>query len=102
MLNFASYFFQGLKKTLRLKNGVNFSYKGPWTIVYPNTVIDEWYVGDFFAAEYTISVDKSTNQKEIIKCLVVAGPNDATIVPYERTNLGTNLIDITASVNYVN
>jgi hypothetical protein len=99
MLKFASYFLQGLKSTLRLKNGVNFSYKGPWVIVYPNTVIDEWYVGDFMSAEYTISVDNGTTKKEIIKCLVVAGPNDATIVPYGRTNLSTNLIDITASVN---
>jgi hypothetical protein len=99
MLKFASYFLQGLKSTLRLKNGVNFSYKGPWTIVYPSTVIDEWYVGDFFAAEYLIAVDKGTTQKEVIKCLLVAGPNDATIVPYGRTNLGTNLIDVTAQVN---
>jgi hypothetical protein len=99
MLKFASYFLQGLKSTLRLKNGVNFSYKGPWTIVYPGTVIDEWYVGDFCAAEYTIVVDLASQDKEIIKCLVVAGPDTATVTPYGRTNLGRNLVDISATIN---
>lgn len=98
MLNFASYFLKGLKSTLRLKNGVNFSYKGPWSIVYPSTVIDEWYVGDFCAAEYTIVVDLGNQDKEIIKCLVVAGPDTATITPYGRTNLGRDLIELSVSV----
>lgn len=99
MINFASYFFRGLKNTLRLKNGTNFAYKGPWTLVYPNTVIDEWYVGDFMAAEYTIVADLGINDKEIIKCLVVAGPDTANVVTYGRTNLDRNLVDITATVN---
>lgn len=98
MLKFASYFLQGLKSTLRLKNGVNFSYKGPWVIVYPNTIIDEWYVGDFCAAEYTIVVDLENQDKEIIKCLVVAGPETATITPYGRTNLGRNLVELSVNV----
>jgi hypothetical protein len=98
MLNFVNYFLKGVKNTLRLKNGVNFSYKGPWVIVYPNTVIDEWYVGDFMSAEYTISIDNSTGDKEIIKCLVVAGPNTASIVTYGRTNLVTDLVEISAAV----
>lgn len=90
---------QGLKSTLRVINGVNFSYKGPWVQVYPNTVIDEWYVGDFMSAEYTISVDYDTFTKEIIKCLVVAAPSTAQITVYGRSNLGDNLIDLTATVN---
>lgn len=99
MINFAKYFFQGIKNTLRVQNGVNFAYKGPWQTVTTNTVIDEWYVGDFMAAEYTIVLDVGNSRKEIIKCLVVAGPENANLTVYGRTNLGENLIDITATVN---
>jgi len=99
MINFAKYFFQGIKNTLRIQNGVNFAYKGPWQTVTTNTIIDEWYVGDFMAAEYTIVIDVGNARKEIIKCLVVAGPENANVTVYGRTNLSENLIDITATVN---
>ena len=99
MINFASFFLKGLKNTLRVKDGVNFSYKGPWALVYPNTVIDEWHVGTFMAAEYNIVADLGNNDKEIVKCLVVAGPNTANVVTYGRTNLGRNLIEVSADVN---
>lgn len=99
MLNFSSFFRQGLRGTLRVLNGINFSYKGPWVQVYPNTVVDEWYVGEFMSAEYTISVDYDTFTKEIIKCLVVAAPGIAQVTIYGRSNLGDNLIDLTATVN---
>lgn len=98
MINFASYFSRGVKNTLTVQQGVNFAYKGPWTLVYPNTVIDEWHVGDFMAAEYTIVADLGPNDKEIIKCLVVAGPDTANVVVYGRTNLDRNLLEITANV----
>jgi len=98
MINFANYFLRGIKNTLRLKNGTNFSYKGPWVLLYPDMVLDEWYVGDFAAAEYTIVADYGDDDKEIIKCLVVAGPTTANIVTYGRTNLGRNLFEITADI----
>ena len=100
MINFAKYFFQNVKNTLRIQNGVNFAYKGPWQAVSNSeTIIDEWYVGDFMAAEYTIVVDVGNTRKEMIKCLVVAGPENANLTIYGRTNLSENLIDITATVN---
>lgn len=99
MLNFAKFFFRGIKNTLRVQNGVNFSYKGPWKTVISDTVIDEWYLGDFMAAEYTIVVDVGNTRKEMIKCLLVAGPDTANITIYGRTSLNENLIDLTASVN---
>lgn len=98
MLNFARFFLQGLKNTLRVQNGVNFSYKGPWVTVISDTVLDEWYVGDFMAADYTIVVDVGNSRKEMIKCMVVAGPNQADLTVYGRTNTNENLIDISASV----
>jgi hypothetical protein len=99
MLNFAKYFLRGLKNTLRLQNGVNFSYKGPWIPVTSDTLIDEWYVGDFAAAEYTIVVDVSNIRKEMIKCLVVAGSGKADITIYGRTNINENLVEITATIS---
>ena len=98
MLNFARYFLKGIKNTLRLQNGVNFSYKGPWQTVISTTVLDEWYVGEFCAAEYTVVVDVGANRKEMIKCLVVAGPNQANLTIFGRTNINENLIDLTATV----
>lgn len=99
MISFASYFAQGLRSTLRILNGTNFSYKGPWVQVYPSTTIDQWYVGEFMSAEYTISVDYNTFKKEIIKCLVVAAPGTAQITVYGRSNLGDNLVDLSATVD---
>jgi len=98
MLNFNRLFLQGVKNTLRVQNGVNFAYKGPWKTVSENTILDEWYVGDFCAAEYTVVVDAGNTRKEIIKALVVAGPQTASVNVYGRTNLNENLIDLTASV----
>ena len=99
MLDFTKFFMQGLKKSLRLQNGVNFSYKGPWVQLYPDTILDEWFVGDFCAAEYNIVIDLVVEDKEMIKCLVTAGVDQADVVVYGRTNLGRNLADVTATVN---
>lgn len=99
MLDLTKFFVQGLNKTLRLQNGVNFSHKGPWVQLYPDTVLDEWYYGDFCAAEYTVVVDLGNQDKEIIKFLVIADVDKANLTEYGRTNLGRNLVDITAEVN---
>jgi len=98
-MDFTRYFLRGLKGTLRFNNGVNLSYKGPWVEIFPNTVIDEFYVGDFMSAEYTICVDGGTSDKEIIKCLVVAGPSSASITIYGRTSLQDDMINLSATVN---
>lgn len=98
-MNLIKYFTVGLRNTLKLANGVHFSYKGPWTIVYTNTIIDEWHVGDFMSADYSISVDFNTGKKEIIRCLVVAGPDSANLTIYGRTNLNDDLITLTAIVD---
>lgn len=99
MLDLTKFFVQGLNKTLRLQHGVNFSHKGPWVQLYPDTVLDEWYYGDFCAAEYTVVVDLGKQDKEIVKFLVIADVDKANLTEYGRTNLGRNLVDITAEVN---
>ena len=104
MFDIGKFFGKGQKNTVLLKNGANFSYHGPWKKITEDTVLDRWLVGDFCAAEYTIVADLSTFEKEIVKCLVVAGPSTAEIVTYGRSNLANNLLDVTATVNdsYVN
>lgn len=99
MMNFAKFFFQGVKNTLRVQNGVNFAYKGPWISVFQDTVIDEWYVGDFMAAEYTIVVDVGNTKKEIIKAMVVAGPDQANVTIYGRNSLNERLVDLSVTVS---
>lgn len=98
-MNFAKFFFQGVKNTLRVQNGVNFAYKGPWISVFQDTVIDEWYVGDFMAAEYTIVVDVGNTKKEIIKAMVVAGPDQANVTIYGRNSLNERLVDLSVTVS---
>jgi hypothetical protein len=102
MTEFSKYFMQGLKSTLRLKNKTNLSYKGPWVSVLPNTVIDTFFVGDFMAAEYTIVIDAGNIDKEIIKCLVIAGPDQANLTVFGRTSLSQDIVELSASVNTSN
>jgi hypothetical protein len=98
-MSLSEFFLNGLKSTLRFNNGKNLSYKGPWVQVLPDTVIDEFYVGDFMAAEYTICVDAGNIDKEIIKCLVVAGPDQASLTVYGRTSINSDLVTLSATVN---
>jgi len=100
MINFSKYFSNDVKNTLRVQNGVNFSYKGPWVpMLSESTKLDEWYVGDFMAAEYTIVIDLSNTAKEMIKALVVAGPTSATVTVYGRTSTTIPLLDVFAAVD---
>lgn len=98
-MNFTKYFSRGLHNTLRILNGTNVSYNGPWVLVYPDTVVDRWYVGDFQSAEYTIAVDLGNTDREIIKCLLVAGPDNASVTVFGRSNLTRDLVDFQATVN---
>lgn len=93
------FFLKGLNRTLKLINGTNFSYAGPWTTATAeDTVIDSWFVGDFMSADYTIAVDQSSGVKEIIKCLVVASPQTAALTIYGRTDTSGSLLTLTATV----
>ena len=99
MFNLSKFFNKGLKDSvLFLSNGA-MSHNGPWKQVYTNTLLDRFHVGDFSSAEYTISVDYDKDNKEIVKVLVTASLDEASIIIYARNNLGTNLVDITATVN---
>lgn len=99
MLKLNRFFREGIKNTLLLKNNFSFSHKGPWVAAYPGTVLDRFHVGDFASVEYTISADYDSFNKEIVKVLVTATVNDASVVVYARNSTGDPLIDIEATVN---
>jgi hypothetical protein len=56
-------------------------------------------VGEFMAAEYTICVDAGPTEKEIIKCLVIAGLDRASITMYGKTSLSNDLINLIVTVD---
>lgn len=89
----------GLKNTILLKNDTQMSRNGPWLAIPQETEIDRFFLGDFNSAEYCMSIDYDTQNKEIIKCLVVASLSKASLVVYGRANLGNNLISLAATVN---
>lgn len=94
-----NFFAKGLKNTVLLKNNGGFSHNGPWISLATNTVLDQWYINDFISAEYTISIDLDSKNKEIIKILVIASAETAGIVEYARTNTNIDLVSIDALVN---
>ena len=97
MFKLDKFFSKGLKDSVLLTGSV--SHNGPWKQAYADTLIDRFHVSDFSSAEYTISADYDKDNKEIIKVLVTASVDDASVIIYARHNLGTNLIDVSATVN---
>ena len=67
-------FWQRIKEYCNAPKWSKSSIHGPGKKITEDTLLDRWLVGDFCAAEYTIVADLSTFPKEIVKCLVVAGP----------------------------
>ena len=98
MLNLTQYFIPGPQGTLALKAGTNFSYKGDHLQVYTNTEIDRWFVGAFTSANYFITVEFDSNQKESLQVMVVARPDHASFTVYGRTSVDDQLITVTAEV----
>ena len=97
MFKLDKFFNKGLKDSVLLTGTI--SHNGPWKQAYANTLLDRFHVSDFSSAEYTISADYDKDNKEIIKVLVTASLDEASVVVYARNNLGTNLLDITATVD---
>ena len=91
MLDITKYITKGLQNTLLFKNTTGTSHNGPWKQVYSNTLLDRWHVGEFSSVEYTISADFDVDNKEIIKVLITASRDRASVVIYARNNTGTFL-----------
>ena len=98
MLRFHNYFKQSPQNKVSLKNNTQLAYAGQWKKIYSNTEIDRWYVGDYSSANYTITVEFTSNKKEVLQVLVVARPDQATVTVYGRTSIDDSLINISAVV----
>lgn len=99
MFNVSKFLKEGLKNTILFKNNSGISHKGPWIAAYPGTVLDRFHVGDFASVEYTISADFNSDRKEILKALVTASVDRASVVIYARNSTFEELIDIDVEVN---
>ncbi len=99
MLNLNRLVDNGQKNTLRFINGSSLSHKGKWIPIYTDTEIDRFYVGDFSSANYTITVEYSSNKKETMQAMVCARPDQATVTVYAKTGIDDAIIVLSAEVN---
>jgi hypothetical protein len=95
-MNFADYFVRGLRNTLRLKRGVNWSVKGSEIPIPTATVIDTWFVGEFSSAVYEIVAEYGKNDVEHINVKISARPEQASITVSGRNNNGRDLVSFSA------
>jgi hypothetical protein len=96
-MNFSDFFIKGLRNTLKLRNGANFSFKGQEIRVPKPTIVDQWMAGEFSTAAYEIVIERGVNDVEHVNLLVTARVNQVSIVSYGRTNLGKDLVKLTAT-----
>ena len=90
---------KGPNNALKLQSGAKFSYGKPSYLVYSNTEIDRWHVGDYSSASYIITVEFDSDQREILNVLVVGKPTHASYTVFGRTNIENQLVSIDVSVN---
>ena len=96
-MDILKYLKKGLRGTINVYDS-HFSYGSTWQAVESSLPLDRWYQGDFASAEYTISIELGRDKKEIIKCLLTASPNEASVVVYGRASTTTDLVSVTAQV----
>lgn len=98
-MNFADYFVRGLRNTLRLKKGTNWSVKGSEIPIPTDTEIDTWFVGEFSNAVYEVVAEYGKNDVEHINVKISARPEQAAVTVSGRNNNGRDLVDFSATVD---
>jgi hypothetical protein len=96
-MNFSDFFIKGLRNTLKLRNGANFSFKGQEIRVPKPTIMDQWMAGEFSTAAYEIVIERGVNDVEHVNLLVSARVNEVSVMSYGRLNLGIDLVKFTAT-----
>ena len=96
-MNFSDFFIKGLRNTLKLRNGANFSFKGQEIRVPNPTIVDQWMAGEFATAAYEIVIERGVDYVEHVNLLVTARVNQVSVVSYGRLNLGKDLVKFTAT-----
>ena len=99
MFNLLTFLAKGLQNTILFKDNSGWSYNGPYINIEDEVEIDRWYVGDFCNADYTISVDLDSQNKEILKCLITATADNANLVVYSRNYTNISLVNLRVLVN---
>jgi hypothetical protein len=95
-MNINDYLTNGLNDTLLVKNNGGFSHYGPWKNLQNDTLVDRYFLGDISSAEYTISIDLNSDNKEILKCLVTGSLDEAKVVVYGRNYTDKSLAELYA------
>ena len=98
-MNFADYFVKGLRNTLRLKRGVNWSVKGSEIPIPTATVIDTWFAGEFSSAVYEVVAEYGKNDVEHINVKISGRPEQASVTVSGRNNNGRDLVRFSATVD---
>lgn len=96
-MNFSDFFIKGLRNTLKLRNGANFSFKGQEVRVPSPTIVDQWMAGEFSTAAYEIVIERGVDDVEHVNLLVTARVNEVSVMSYGRLNLGVDLVKFTAT-----
>jgi hypothetical protein len=96
-MNFSDFFIKGLRNTLKLRNGANFSFRGQEIRVPKPTIVDQWMAGEFSTASYEIVIERGVNDVEHVNLLVTARVNEVSVMSYGRLNLGRDLVKFTAT-----
>jgi len=92
-------FKKGSNNTINLPDRSSFSYRGRWIGVYNDTVMDSWHVGEFSSANYQITVEFDSNEKETMQLSVIARPAQASFNLYGRASIANELIDVSVTVD---
>lgn len=95
---FNRFFGFGKSNTVLLRNNGGFTHSGPWRQLGTSTNFDRWYTGEVMAAEYTIIIDESEFNKEIIKCLVIASTERANVQIIGRSFINKSVADVEVNV----
>lgn len=96
-MNFSDFFIKGLRNTLKLRNGANFSFKGQEIRIPKPTIVDQWMAGEFATAAYEIVIERGVDYVEHVNLLVTARVNEVSVLSYGRLNLGKDLVKFTAT-----
>lgn len=92
-------FTKGTNNSIHLPDRGNFSFRGSWIGVHNDTIMDQWHVGNISSANYMITVEYDSNQKETIQMNVIARPERATYNVYGRASLHDEIITLSVEVD---
>lgn len=96
-MNFSDFFIKGLRNTLKLRNGANFSFKGQEIRVPNPTIVDQWMAGEFSTANYEVVIERGVDHVEHVNLLLTARVNEVSVMSYGRLNMGKDLVKFTAT-----